>query len=120
CSSSSANWSATTRVADQFAELLEQQFPPEGPPPPRLRTAKAYADALAVHVNHLNRVLKEATGHTTTTLIGNRVAQEAKLLLKQTTHNVSEIADHLGFTDVAHFCTFFKRQTGLTPSDFRG
>ncbi len=107
---------AAARLADQFAELLERQFPLEGPPPPRLRTAKAYADHLAVHVNHLNRVLKEATGHTTTALVSHRTAQKAKLLLKQTTQNVSEEADYLGFTDVAHF----KRQTGLTPGGFRG
>ncbi|RZK63168.1 MAG: AraC family transcriptional regulator [Hymenobacter sp.] len=112
---------AAARMAAQFTELLEQQFPLAGPAPtPRLRTAKDYADRLAVHVNHLNRVLKDATGHTTTTLIGHRVAQEAKLLLKQTNQNVSEVADYLGFTDVAHFCTFFKRHTGLTPGDFRG
>ena len=111
---------AATRLAAQFAELLERQFSLDAPAgPPRLRTAKAYADALAVHVVHLNRVLKEATGHTTTTLLGNRLAHEAKRLLKQTTQNVSEVADHLGFADAAHFCTFFKRHTGLTPGDFR-
>ncbi|MGI4873952.1 MAG: helix-turn-helix transcriptional regulator [Janthinobacterium lividum] len=111
---------AATRLAAQFAELLERQFPLDAPAARlHLRTAKAYADALAVHVVHLNRVLKEATGHTTTTLLGNRLAHEAKLLLQQTTHNVSEIADRLGFTDAAHFCTFFKRHTGLTPGDFR-
>ncbi|MGI4834489.1 MAG: helix-turn-helix transcriptional regulator [Janthinobacterium lividum] len=111
---------AGARLATQFTELLERQFSPASLPSlPRLRTAKAYADALAVHIVHLNRVLKEATGHTTTTLIGNRLAHEAKLLLKQTTRNVSEIADLLGFADVAHFCTFFKRHTGLTPGDFR-
>ena len=111
---------AAARLAAQFTELLERQFPLGAPAsPPRLRTAKDYASALAVHVVHLNRVLKEATGHTTTSLISNRLAHEAKLLLKQTTRNVSEIADHLGFTDAAHFCTFFKRQTGLTPGDFR-
>ncbi|MGI4741002.1 MAG: helix-turn-helix transcriptional regulator [Janthinobacterium lividum] len=111
---------AATRLTTQFAELLERQFSLDAPATlPRLRTAKDYADALAVHIVHLNRVLKEATGHTTTTLLGNRLAHEAKLLLKQTTQNVSEIADQLGFTDVAHFCTFFKRHTGLTPGDFR-
>lgn len=111
---------AATRLATQFAELLERQFPLDAPAAPlRLRTAKDYADALAVHVVHLNRVLKEVTGHTTTTLLGHRLAHEAKLLLKQTTQNVSEIADRLGFADAAHFCTFFKRQTGLTPGDFR-
>ena len=113
--------SAAARVAARFADLLERQFPLESPRQRlRLRTATAYADQLAVHVNHLNRVLKEATGHTTTALIGGRMAQEAKLLLKQASWTVSEIADSLGFTDVAHFCTFFKRQTSLTPGDFRG
>jgi len=111
---------AATRLAAQFAELLERQFPLDASASPlRLRTAKDYADALAVHVVHLNRVLKEATGHTTTTLLGNRLAHEAKRLLKQTTQNVSEVADRLGFADAAHFCTFFKRHTGFTPSDFR-
>ncbi|UOQ53983.1 helix-turn-helix domain-containing protein [Hymenobacter cellulosivorans] len=111
---------ASARVTALFGELLERQFPLATPQQQlRLRTAKDYADELAVHVNHLNRVLKETTGHTTTTLIGGRVAQEAKMLLKQTNWTVSEIADSLGFTDVAHFCNFFKRQTSLTPGDFR-
>ncbi|MEL5993017.1 helix-turn-helix domain-containing protein [Hymenobacter segetis] len=111
---------ASARLMAQFADLLERQFPLESPQQRlRLRTATDYAAQLAVHVNHLNRVLKETTGHTTTALIGSRVAQEAKILLKQTNWNISEIADSLGFADVAHFCNFFKRQAGLTPGDFR-
>ncbi|PJJ52901.1 helix-turn-helix domain-containing protein [Hymenobacter chitinivorans] len=114
------NHSAAARLTSLFGELLERQFPLAAPQQQlRLRTAKDYADHLAVHVNHLNRVLKETTGHTTTELIGGRVTQEARMLLKQTTWTVSEIADSLGFTDVAHFCNFFKRQTSLTPGDFR-
>jgi len=112
--------SAAARLAARFAELLERQFPLDVPQQPlRLRTAADYADHLAVHVNHLNRVLKETTGHTTTALIAGRLAQEAKLLLKHTNWAVSEIADCLGFTDTAHFCHFFKRRTGLPPGDFR-
>ncbi|PJJ60944.1 helix-turn-helix domain-containing protein [Hymenobacter chitinivorans] len=112
--------SAAERVAAQFTELLEQQFPRPSPQPPlRLRTATDYADQLAVHVNHLNRVLKETTGRTTTALISGRLLQEARLLLRQTTWSISEIADSLGFADVAHFCTFFKRHAAQTPGDFR-
>lgn len=112
--------SAAARLAGLFTELLERQFPLATPQQQlHLRTAKDYAEALAVHVNHLNRVLKETTGHTTTALIGSRVAQEAKMLLKQTNWTISEIADSLGFADVAHFCNFFKRQTGLVPGSFR-
>jgi len=113
--------SAAARLTALFADLLERQFPLESPQQRlRLRTATDYASQLAVHVNHLNRVLKETTGHTTTTLLAGRVAQEAKMLLKHTSWTVSEIADSLGFADVAHFCNFFKRQAGLTPGDFRG
>ncbi|GAB3639180.1 response regulator transcription factor [Hymenobacter arcticus] len=112
--------SAAARLAGLFAELLERQFPLETPQQQlRLRTATDYASHLAVHVNHLNRVLKETTGHTTTALLSGRVTQEAKMLLKQTSWTVSEIADSLGFADVAHFCNFFKRQTGLVPGAFR-
>ena len=112
--------SATDRVAAQFSALLERQFPRPGPQSPlRLRTATDYAQQLAVHVNHLNRVLRAATGLTTTALIGQRLAQEAKILLKQTPWSISEIADTLGFADVAHFCTFFKRHAAQTPGAFR-
>jgi AraC family transcriptional activator of pobA len=111
---------ASARVTVLFTELLERQFPLATPQQQlRLRTAKDYAHQLALHVNHLNRVLKETTGHTTTELIGSRVAQEAKILLKQTNWTVSEIADSLGFADVAHFCNFFKRQTGVVPGAIR-
>lgn len=112
--------SAPARVTALFAELLERQFPLATPQQQvRLRTARDYADQLALHVNHLNRVLRETTGHTTTQLIGSRMAQEAKMLLKQTNWTISEIADSLGFADVAHFCNFFKRQTGLVPGALR-
>ncbi|MBC8085502.1 MAG: helix-turn-helix transcriptional regulator, partial [Hymenobacter sp.] len=111
---------ASARVTSLFIELLERQFPIETPQQRlRLRTATDYADRLAVHVNHLNKVLKETTGRTTTALIGSRVAQEAKLLLKQTTWSVSEISDSLGFAEVAHFSNFFKHQTSVSPAAFR-
>lgn len=115
-----ATHSAAERLATQFTDLLEQQFPRRNPQPPlRLRTAVDYANQLAVHVNHLNRVLKETTGHTTTALLSRRLAQEAKILLRQTTWSISAIADSLGFADAAHFCTFFKRHAGHTPGAFR-
>ena len=111
---------AAGRLTTRFLDLLERQFPLATPQQSlRLRTAADYAGQLAVHVNHLNRVLKDATGHTTTALTSNRVAQEARLLLRQTSWSVSEIADCLGFTDAAHFCNFFKRKTGTGPGAFR-
>jgi AraC-like DNA-binding protein len=111
---------AASRVSSLFLELLERQFPIESPNQKlNLRTAKDYADRLAVHVNHLNKVLKDHTGKTTTEIISSRVTQEAKILLKQTDWNVSEIAYSLGFEEVAHFSNFFKKQMSLSPLMFR-
>lgn len=111
---------ASARVASLFIELLERQFPIESPRQKlRLRTAKDYANRLAVHVNHLNKVLKENTGKTTTEIICSRVIQEAKILLKQTNWNISEISDSLGFEEVSHFSNFFKKQTSYAPLSFR-
>jgi AraC-like DNA-binding protein len=111
---------ASARISSLFIELLERQFPIESPNQRlKLRTAKDYADGLAVHVNHLNKVLKENTGKTTTDIISSRIVQEAKILLKQTDWNISEIAYCLGFEQVAHFSNFFRKQTSLAPLAFR-
>lgn len=111
---------ASARVSTLFIELLERQFPIESPHQKlSLRTAKDYAERLAVHVNHLNKVLKENTGKTTTDMISGRIVQEAKILLKQTDWNISEIAYSLGFEQVAHFSNFFRKQTQLAPLAFR-
>jgi len=111
---------ASARVSSLFIELLERQFPIESPHQKLgLRTAKDYADRLAVHVNHLNKVLKENTGKTTTEIISGRIVQEAKILLKQTDWNISEISYCLGFEQVAHFSNFFRKQTSFAPGSFR-
>ena len=111
---------ASARITSLFIELLERQFPIESPGQRlKLRSAKEYAERLAVHVNHLNKVLKESTGRTTTEIISNRIVQEAKILLKQTDWNISEIAYALGFEEVAHFSNFFKKQTNSAPLAFR-
>jgi AraC-like DNA-binding protein len=111
---------AGTRVTSLFVELLERQFPIDSPRQQlQLRTAKDYADRLSVHVNHLNKVLKETTGKTTTELISGRLLQEAKILLKQTDWNISAISDSLGFEELAHFSNFFRKQTSVAPMTFR-
>jgi AraC-like DNA-binding protein len=111
---------ASARISSLFIELLERQFPIESPHQKLdLRTARDYANRLAVHVNHLNKALKENTGKTTRDLISSRIIQEAKILLKQSEWNISQIAYSLGFEEVAHFSNFFKKQTSLTPLSYR-
>lgn len=116
----SAAQNASERISSLFIELLERQFPLESSHQRlSLRTPKDYADRLAVHVNHLNKVLKEVTGSTTTEIISKRLIQEAKILLKQTHWSIGEIAYTLGFDDLAHFSKYFKKQTTFSPLTFR-
>ncbi len=114
------NKTAASRTTTLFIELLERQFPIENSNQLlQLRTPADYASILGVHVNHLNRVLKETTGKTTGEIIGSRIYQEARLLLSQTQWNVSEIAFVLGFEEVAHFSNFFKKYGKQSPQHFR-
>jgi AraC-like DNA-binding protein len=111
---------AATRITSLFIELLERQFPIENTTQSLvLKTPKDYATALNVHVNHLNKVLKDTIGKTTSEIVSSRINQEAKILLRQTNWNVSEIAYSLGFDEVAHFSNFFKKHTGASPNIFR-
>lgn len=112
---------ASTRILALFVELLERQFPIEDPGQSmQLKTASDFAGQLALHVNHLNKVLKETTGKTTTEIISARILQEARVLLTKTPWTVSEIAYSLGFEEVAHFSNFFKKHTSSSPASFRG
>ncbi len=111
---------AARRITLKFLELLERQFPIENTERRfRLRSASDFASHLAVHVNHLNKALKETTDKTTTELIADRILQEAKILLKTTDWNVSEIAFALGFKEVTHFNNFFRKNASISPTRYR-
>ncbi|OUJ72133.1 helix-turn-helix domain-containing protein [Hymenobacter crusticola] len=111
---------AKARLTAVFMELLDQQFPIDSITRRlTLRSARDFAQRLAVHVNHLNRCIRHTTGKTTTDHIAERLASEAKALLRHMDWNIAEIGYSLGFDEPAHFTYFFKKQTGLPPSAFR-
>ncbi len=111
---------ASQRISKLFLELLERQFPiDDNHRELQLRYASDFAEQLNVHVNHLNRALKETTEKTTSQLLGERLLREAKILLKHSAWNVSEIAYALGFTEVTHFNNFFKKHVEISPLKFR-
>src|SRR6478735_8296003 len=111
---------AASRLTSVFFELLERQFPVESSENPlRLKTAQDYASHLNVHVNYLNRAVKEVTGKPTTTHITERIVSEAKALLQHTAWNIAEIAYALGFEYATYFNNFFKRLTGTNPKALR-
>ena len=111
---------ASQRISTLFLELLERQFPiDDNHQTVSLRSASDYANQLNVHVNHLNRAVKETTGKTTSTVIAERILQEAKIILKHSNWSVAEIAYALGFTEVTHFNNFFKKHVQFSPLKFR-
>jgi AraC-like DNA-binding protein len=111
---------AATRITFQFLELLERQFPIDTEETAlQLKTANDFAAKLSVHVNHLNRALKEVTGKTTTEHISARVIREATALLRHSDWNIAQIAYGLGFEYPAYFNLFFKKHTGVTPLQAR-
>ncbi len=111
---------AAARLAAVFLELLERQFPIESIDRPlQLKTAQDYAGALTVHVNYLNRSVKQVTGKSTTAHIADRIIAEAKALLHHTDWNVADIAYALGFDYPSYFNNYFKRITGTNPRSLR-
>jgi len=111
---------ASQRISTLFMELVERQFPiDDAHRQVNLRSASEFASQLNVHVNHLNRAVRETTQKTTTQIIAERLLQEAKILLKHSSWSVSEIAVALGFSEVTHFNNFFKKHVLTSPLKFR-
>ncbi|RYZ21811.1 MAG: AraC family transcriptional regulator [Chitinophagaceae bacterium] len=111
---------AAARLASVFLELLERQFPIETTDRPlALKSPQDYARALHVHVNSLNRAVKEVTGKPTSAHIAARIVSEARALLLHTDWNIADIAYALGFEYPSYFNNYFKRMTGTNPTALR-
>lgn len=78
-----------------------------------------YAGQQNITANHLNKCVKECTGKPVSAHITDMLILEAKVLLKQSSHNISEIAMLLGFQNFAYFARVFKKHTQFTPKSYR-
>lgn len=96
----------------RFRKLITSQIQ-------NLHSVKEYADLLSVSPNHLNKTVKNTTGKTTSEIINESLLMEAKALLSLPHLSVSEIAFALGVDDVSYFSRFFKKHSGMSPSDYR-
>jgi len=95
-----------------FMRLIDKHYD-------HLRLPGQYAEMLNVTPNHLNALCKEHVGMQAGELIRNRIVLEAKRLLINLDLTVSEIAYKLNFNDNSYFTKFFRKETGMTPEDFR-
>lgn len=96
----------------QFKKLIEQQHS-------KHKLPSYYAYKLNITTNHLNKLCKEETGKTAGDMIRKHILIESQRQLRFTTLSINEIADGLGFESPSYFITFFKKQVGITPEQFR-
>lgn len=84
-----------------------------------LPTVKSMASELNLSSKYLSDMLKQETGKTALELIHIFLVSEAKNLLKGEGGTVAEIAYSLGFENLPYFSRLFKKETGLSPGQFK-
>lgn len=77
------------------------------------------ADQVYVSQWHLSKLLNRYKGQSFSDLLNNIRIEKAKELLKDPSLRIGDIADMVGFLDMAHFSRVFKRQTGLSANEYR-
>lgn len=78
-----------------------------------------YAERLCITPNHLSATVKGESGRTVMWWIDRATIQHAKLMLRHTDLTMAEIADRLNLPGDSFFCRLFKRNTGMTPLQYR-
>lgn len=96
----------------QFRNLLEAHLD-------KSRDATFYAKALGMSYKQLNTMCKMAVNQTAKAFIHHYVILESRRRLVSTSASVKEISYQMGFDEPTNFVKYFKRQTGLTPRQFR-
>lgn len=101
------------RVSARFHNVLTQHFREH-------RDVGFYAEKACLSTKHFSAVVKKETGHTAAYWIHRHVIVEAKMLLHvRRDLSVQAIADMLGFEEQAAFSRYFRRETGMSPTEFR-
>ncbi len=107
-------------LVNQFKTLLNQNFKNlMQHKADKILSIKEIANTLHVHPNYLSNVIKDESGKAASAWIQDRTVSEAQFLLKNSNKTISEIAHTFGFTDSTHFAKFFKKVTGISPSQYR-
>ncbi|MBQ3148514.1 MAG: helix-turn-helix transcriptional regulator, partial [Alistipes sp.] len=78
-----------------------------------------YAERMNISPQYLSRLVFETSGTAASDWINRSVTVQAKLLLRSSGHTVEQIAEELNFSTTPYFCRLFKREVGVTPSQYR-
>ena len=96
----------------QFTHLLGEHFREES-------SVGVYARPLCITPKYLTTLIKRISGQSVSEWIDNYVILEAKTLLKYSTMSIQEIAYYLNFPNQSFFGSYFKRNTGMSPSQYK-
>lgn len=110
--SDSIKKNASARITESYKNALSQHIYT------KQRTSD-YASLLAIAPDHLNKCVKSTTGKSAQDLLTEMLLLEAKVLLRQTTLSISEVAFKLSEKNPSDFSRFFKSKTGLTPKEYK-
>jgi AraC family transcriptional activator of pobA len=83
------------------------------------RPVDFYAQQLGVTVAQLGRICREEISSSPLAVINEHLVREAQRDLVYSHMSVKQIAHSLGFTDIAYFSRYFRKQTGVTPTRFQ-
>ena len=78
-----------------------------------------YAQQLCITPKYLSECIKSVSQRTPNDWIDNYVIMEARVLLKNTTRSIKEIADELHFPNQSFLGKYFKEHVGMSPSQYR-
>ncbi len=78
-----------------------------------------YAEKLCITPRYLQSIVRNQTGRNAKSFIDCHCVQEIKIRLTTTNDSLQQIADQLRFPDQSFFTRYFKKLTGMTPSQFR-
>ncbi len=68
---------------------------------------------------HLSKLLNKHMGQNFSEILNNIRVNEAKNLLKDPSLRIGDIAEKVGFVDVAHFSRVFRKNTGISANEYR-
>lgn len=96
----------------QFTNLLEQYFKQH-------HDLSFYAEQMGITTRKLTTICREKSGKSAKKLINERVLTGAKRLMKYTSLPLKEITHLLGYKEVGYFCRYFKKSTGMRPTEYK-
>lgn len=99
-------------IFTNFIALLEKNFRTE-------RRVKWYAEQLCITPKYLSETIKAVSKRTPNDWIDSYVTLELRVLLKNSSKSIKEIATELNFPTQSFLGKYFKEHTGVSPSHYR-